>query len=118
MKKGKKKNNFLLIISISVITVVILALGLILIKGCSKEKDEKIKKVGAKEEDIISAYNMSKEDAINRVKTIYNGDMYEFSAEINEDSKYIVSVKNIITEGITKYLVDPTSLNGSFYEID
>ena len=49
---------------------------------------------------------------------INNSDNYEFSVEINKDSKYIVSVKNTLTESITKFLVDPTSLNGSFYEID
>ena len=112
------KKNIKNIIIISAIAVVILALGLVLIKGCSTKKEKEVEKVASKEDDIVKAYDMSGEDAINLVKEIYNSDNYEFSVEINKDSKYIVSVKNTLTESITKFLVDPTSLNGSFYEID
>ena len=100
------------------LSVILLVLGLVLIKGCSRKKEKEVEKVGAKEDDIVKAYDMSGEDAINLVKEIYNSDNYEFSVEINKDSKYIVSVKNTLTESTTKFLVDPTSANGSFYEID
>lgn len=116
-----KKLNRNKIIIISVTAIIVLILGIVLIKGCSNNSNndnkKEIEKVGASENDIIKAYNMSKEDAINIVKGIYNSDVYEFSAEINEDSKYIVSVKNLATNKITKYLVDPVK-KGSFYEID
>ena len=114
------KKNIKNIIILSVITVMLLVVGLLLIKGCTdKKKDEKTPdKVAASEDDLKDAYNMSKEDAINKVKTLYNSDVYEFSAEINKDSKYIVTVKNTVTESVTKYLVDPTTTSGSFYMID
>ena len=121
-KEKNVKNNNINIIIIAVGVVILLLVGFIVIKGCSKSsknneetQEEKIKMVGASEEDLISSYGMSKNDAIEIVKTIYNSDNYEFSADINEDSKYIISVKNLITEKVDKYLVDPTSTNKSFY---
>lgn len=116
-----KNNKNLYVIVLAVIAVIILVIGLVLIKGCSKENKEKekiVEKAPAKEEDIIAAYNMSGEDAINIVKSIYNSDVYEFSYEIDKNSKYVVKVKNLISENISKFLVDPTSTNGSFYEIN
>ena len=118
-KENKKGNGIIQYIIIGVITVVILVLGFLLLKGCSNENDNKTsKKIPASEEQIKNAYDMSKEDAINIVKALYNSDVYEFEAKINEDSKYVVTVKNTITESVTKFLVDPTSTNGSFYEIN
>lgn len=122
----KKTNNNLTYIIIAVIAVVLVVVILLVAKGCSKDSDKKddnnsneevIKKEGAEEGDLVEAYGMSREDAINIVKSIYNGDNYEFSAEINEDSKYIVSVKNTITETTDKFLVDPQSTSKSFYSI-
>ena len=120
--KGKKKqeiNKNYIIIAVAI--VVWLVIGFILIKGGGKkdnnQNNEEVEKIGAKEDDIIQAYGMSKEDAINVVKRIYNSDNYEFSADINNESKYIVTVKNIITEKTSKYVVDPTSNNGTFYEL-
>jgi hypothetical protein len=52
---------------------------------------------------------MSKQDAINLVKSIFNSDTFEFEAEINKEAKYVVTVKNTITDGTYKYLVDPVS---------
>ena len=114
------KKNIIIII---VISLFLLVLGFILLKGGSNSKENGkenngVERKGASEEDIVNAYNMSKDDAIEIVKRIYNGDIYEFSAEINKDSKYIVTVKNTITKSDTKYLVDPTKTNGSFYEVD
>ena len=113
-----KKNIEYIIIS-CIVLIILLTLGFILFKGNSDKKNkEEEKKSKFSEEDIINAYNMSSQDAINLVKTIYNGDSYEFEASINSNLKYIVTVKNIITESTTKYLVDPTKTNGSFYEIN
>ena len=126
MEKMDKKNDNTFDIKhiIMIVTVLIVIIALVfLIKGCSSEDSNSsnnegntIKKIGASEEDIVKSYGTSKQDAINVVKSIYNSDNFEFSAEINEDSKYIVSVKNTITNKVEKYLVDPTS-NNSFYLI-
>ena len=118
---NKSKN----IIIIAIVIVIVLALLLILIRGCSKGKKEDkkeeekiIEKKGSSEENIKEAYGMSKEDAINIVKEIYNSDSYEFTCEIDNDSKYVVTVKNIVTNEVTKYIVDPESKDNSFYEIN
>lgn len=126
VKSSNAKNNNTAYIIIAVGIVILIVGGFLLIKGCSSKKDnnennentEEIKKEAATEESIINAYGMSKEDAINLVKEIYNGDNYEFSADINEDSKYIVTVKNTLTETNSKFLVDPTSTSKSYYEIN
>ena len=124
MDTNKKENNINIII-IAVGVVILLLVGFIVIKGCSntsKNNEEQendtdvVEKKGASE-DIIKSYGMSKNDAIEIVKSIYNSDNFEFSAEINEDSKYIISVKNLISEKTEKYLVDPTSTSKSFYLI-
>ena len=125
--KVKNKANSTSYIMIAIIVVLVLVIGcLVLIKGCnnsSKNNDDKtnntenneiVKPIGADEKDIINSYGMSKEDAINLVKEYYNSDNYEFSAEINSESKYIVIVTNTITESTTKFLVDPTVPDKSF----
>ncbi len=123
----KKKNSFNMnYIIVAVIIVIVLILGLLLIKGCSKKdssnnennEEKVIEKKAVDESDLVESYGMSKEDAINIVKTAYNGDIYEFSAEINKDSKYIVTVKNLVTNTESKFLVDPTSTSKSFYMLD
>lgn len=129
LKKEGKKNNYNIII-IAIVAVILLVLVALIVKGCGnkKENEEKkqdnkpnetvIEKKGSSEEEIKSAYGMSKDDAINIVKEIYNDDVHEYSCEINVDSKYIVSVKNTITNETVKYLVDPESIDNSFYEIN
>lgn len=133
MKKNNKvKENNLqgknyIMIGVGAVLVIVI-IGFLLVKGCSNDKnndknnenngnEDVITKKGATEEDIIAAYGMSKQDAINLVKALYNSDNFEFTADINEDSKYIVSVKNIITNNVDKYFVDPTSSGESFYII-
>lgn len=120
-KNKANKANSTTYIMIAIIIVLVFVIGsLLLIKGCSKDNDNKapenneIEQKGAKEEDLIKAYGMSKEDAINIVKDFYNSDNYEFACEINKESKYIVIVTNTITEEDTKYLVDPTIPDKSF----
>lgn len=113
----KKLDKNYIIIAV-IVVLVLLVIGFAFVKGCSKSdnsnNNEEVEKKGAAEEDIIKAYGMSKEDAIEIVKKIYNGDNFEFSADINNESQYVVSVKNIITENVTKFIVEPTT--GSFYE--
>ena len=121
-KTNKTNNNYYIYGAIGV--VILLIFGFVFLKGCSGSNDENkeedtgnVEKIGATEKDIIASYGVSKQDAINMVKEIYNSENFEFSADINEDSMYIVSVKNTITESVDKYLVDPTSTEKSFYLI-
>lgn len=122
-KEEKKAKIDLKYIIIGVVALlIILVVSFVLFKGCSKEENKEnnneVEKIGAKEEDIIKAYGMSKEEAIELVQKIYKSDNYEFSVEINKDSKYVVSVKNLINEKVSKFLVDPTTVEKSFYQID
>ena len=120
--EGKKNNNNYLIYAV-IGVIVLLLVGFLIMKGCSKTSDKKneeeqpknVEKIGASEQAIIDAYGMSKNDAIEIVKEIYNTDNFEFSADINEDSKYVVYVKNTISNSTDKYIVDPTSSEKSFY---
>ena len=124
MKKGKKKsnNNKVIIIAAVVVIVIICIIFLLMNGGNKKENNDKkdntvVEDKGHKieEKDIVDAYGMSKEDAINLVKKLFNSDNFEFSAEVNEDAKYVVTAKNTISDTSYKYLVDP--INQSFYEI-
>ena len=126
IKEKSSINNYKILFMAIIGVLVLIIICVVAFKGCSKEdsknsnnsnEEEKIKKIGASEEDIISAYGMSKQDAINIVKEIYNSDNFEFSADINEDSKYVVSVENTITKKVDKYVVDPTVEGKSFYMI-
>ena len=126
IKEKSSINNYKILFMAIIGVLVLIIICVAAFKGCSKNdsknsnnsnEEEKIKKIGASEEDIISAYGMSKQDAINIVKEIYNSDNFEFSADINEDSKYVVSVENTITKKVDKYVVDPTVEGKSFYMI-
>ena len=129
LKEGKnKKGDYkLILISFAIVTVIVLIT--LLIFGNTNKKDEnkdnvkvndntQVVKKGTSEESIKKAYGMSKEDAISIVREIYNGESYEFTCEINSDSKYVVTVSNTATKSVSKYLVDPESKDNSFYEID
>jgi len=119
----KKKKE--LIIGLIFLVVIILCIVFIVSNGNSKEnkkEDKKDDKVvvdpGHKieEKDIVDAYGMSKDDAIKIVKKLFNSDNFDFSAEINSDSKYVVTVKNTVSDTEYKYLVDPISK--SYYEMN
>ncbi len=59
------------------------------------------------EEDIISAYNFTKEDAKKLVMQEFNSDNFEFNVSISSNAKYIVEVKNTVNDNVYKYEVDP-----------
>lgn len=111
--KKIKENKLLL----GIIGGVVLILIIILIVASLSSKDEKDKdknkesenKVISNEQTVEEEYGFSNEDAINAVKPRYNSDNYEFEATTREDNMYIVTVKNIDTESITKYVVDPNN---------
>ncbi len=68
------------------------------------------------EQDIIDAYGMSKNDAIELVKKLFNTDNFDYEAEVSKEAKYIVTVTNTINDSIYKYEVDPISK--SYYEVE
>ena len=59
------------------------------------------------EADIIGVYNFSKEDAKKMVMANFNSDNFEFYVNVSTEGKYIVAVRNTISEKIYKYEVDP-----------
>ena len=67
------------------------------------------------EDTIIKVYGMSKEDALNLVKKEFLSDNFEFSVEISQDVTYIVSAKNVATNKVIKYEVNPSTKE--YYEI-
>lgn len=120
MKKVEKKKNYNFIIIGVIVVIVIIVCLFFLLGGKGKnndesKKDEEDKQIVLTEKDIVDAYGMTANDAIEVVKAIYNSDNFEFSAKVNENSKYTVTVKNTITDAIYKYEVDP--ITESFYEI-
>ena len=61
------------------------------------------------EEDIIRAYNFTKEDAKKLVMQEFNSDNFEFNVSISSNAKYIVEVKNTVNDNVYKYEVDPAT---------
>ncbi len=59
------------------------------------------------EADIIGVYNFSKEDAKKMVMANFNSDNFEFYVNVSTEGKYIVTVRNTISEKIYKYEVNP-----------
>ena len=113
MKNLKDKK---VIIGAVVLLVIIILLFCFVFKGKEKESNEgnKIDKVD--EQEIIKSYNVSGNDAIDIVKTIFNGDSFDFKYEINNEAKYVVTAKSKIEGDNTeiKFIVDP--ITKSFYE--
>ena len=119
----KKKKE--LAIGLIFLVVIILCIVFLVSNGDSKEKKNEVNNGGndvvdpghkIEEKDIVDSYGMSKEDAIKLVKKLFNSDNFEFSAEVNNDAKYIVTVKNTISDVTYKYVVDPISK--SYYEMN
>lgn len=119
-KKVKKNNIELIIIVVVIVLVVFLGTFLIFKKGDDAKVEEKKphedKGTPIVENDIVEAYGMKADDAVELVKSIYNSDNFSYSAAVSKDAKYIVTVTNTITNVVYKYEVDPISK--SFYEIN
>ena len=66
--------------------------------------------VGApNEETVLKEYNLSKEQAIQIVKSRYNGSGYKFSAKVNYESHYIIKVTHPDLDEVTYWDIDPSS---------
>ena len=77
--------------------------------------NNEVENVVITEEEIVEAYGVTKEDAISLVKQSINSDNFEFTVTINSKAKYIVTVKNTLTDSVYKYEVDP--MTKQYYEI-
>lgn len=115
---SKAKVDKKIIIGGIVLIVVIIAVILIIVSNDKKTPEEP----NVDEDNIVSTektvedeYGFSKDDAINSVKGIFNGDVYEFDATVREDNMYIVTVTNTETGSVYTYIVNPN--DGSFQEL-
>ena len=101
----KDKNKLIFYGVLSFIGVVIIIFGLFLLKTEKKEKtrDKNIEQI------IKDNYEFCEEDAINKIKKIFHSDNYEFSAKVNSDGLYEVTVNNTVTNSKYIYYVDPAT---------
>ena len=66
--------------------------------------------VGAPDEEtVLKEYNLSKEQAIQIVKSRYNGGSYKFTAKVNYESHYIIKVTHPDLDEVTYWDIDPSS---------
>ncbi len=118
--KNKKNSNNNLIILVALVILTIIGLIILIIKGVgdkkeNKENNEPGEVENFKENQIVEAYDISKEEAIGLVRNYFTGDVYDFSCEI-KGANYIVTVKNKLSGEVYEYQVDPVSK--SFYQIN
>ncbi len=128
-KNDKKKNilqskeALLGVVLVVIILVCVIAVVLTRGKKTNKNDDKTPATIDIKEEkqdftekDLKDIYGMSGKEAIEIVKKDFKSDTFDFSVEVDENSNYIVTAKNKITETIYRYSIDPS--NGSYYVID
>ena len=120
--KGLLKDKKVIIIGAVVVFAIIATVLFVVFGGSDKEKNENNNKVVDKgvvtEKDLETSYGLTGKGAVDIVKTIFNGDSFEFSYTINADAKYVVTAKSKVTGDNTtlKFVVDP--ITKSFYEED
>lgn len=113
-KKNAKKRKQLLLITLAILITLITILGIIFLINDSQDKN-KTDVQGPTEEIIEQNYSFTKEDAINLIKPLFHSDNYSFSAELNKDSLYVVTIINTLTSTKYIYYVDPATKT---YRID
>jgi len=111
------KENIRLVIAV-IIAIILIAAGAILLIFTEDDKEKPTKpkepvQEENREEQLIDATGMTKEDAIKIVKANFGSDNYEFTAEATKDGLYKVTVKNTVEDSKFIYYVDPT--NGEAY---
>ncbi len=114
-----KDRKWQIVIGVVLLVLIAIVLILVLPKKDDNTKDNEDKPISEKdiitEDDLKKTYDMSKEDAIKIIKKEYNDDNYDFSAIVNEQGLYVITVKNRLTDTVDKYNVDPS--NGAYYVI-
>lgn len=109
------KENLRLIIAVF-IALLLIIIGVILLNTTKEEKKKEPSKEVVeqnKEDKLVDATGMTKEDAIEIVKENFESDNYEFSATVTNDGLYKVVVTNTVDESKIVYFVDPT--DGRYY---
>jgi hypothetical protein len=113
----KKKLSIILIC----LLVIIAAIAVIYLLVFFKKKNivkEKVKivdydrsdHVGApNEETVLKEYGLSKEQAIQIIKSKYNSNGYKFTAKVNYESHYIIKVTHPDLEEVTYWDIEPNS---------
>ncbi len=119
MKNKKNKDNNLIIL-IALVVLAVIGIVILIIKGVGDKKDNKENSEPGevenfKENQIVEAYDISKEEAMGLVRNIFVGDVYDFSCEV-VGGDYIVTVKNRLSDEVYEYKVDPA--RKSFYQIN
>ncbi|MBO5376316.1 MAG: hypothetical protein J6A52_05630 [Bacilli bacterium] len=119
ISKHKKEIAFGAILLVAVIVCIVF---LLLNNGDNSNNENgntvdntEVENVVITEEEIVNTYGLTKEDAINLVKQNINSDNFEYSVEINNKARYVVTVKNTLTNTEYKYEVDP--MTKEYYEI-
>lgn len=119
ISKHKKEIAFGAILLVAVIVCIVF---LLLNNGDDSNNENgntvdntEVENVVITEEEIVNTYGLTKEDAINLVKQNINSDNFEYSVEINNKARYVVTVKNTLTNTEYKYEVDP--MTKEYYEI-
>ena len=131
MSKNKKVNIMDVILkhkkeiaigAILLVAVIVCIVFLLLNNGDNSNNENgntvdntEVENVVITEEEIVNTYGLTKEDAINLVKQNINSDNFEYSVEINNKARYVVTVKNTLTNTEYKYEVDP--MTKEYYEI-
>lgn len=118
----KKKKE--LIIGIFLLLAVIICIVFIITNNNDKKENNnnnsdgnnEVEDVIFTEENLKSAYGVSKEDAINIIKPLFNSDNFEYTVDVTKDAKYRVTVKNTISKTEYKFDVDPVTK--SYSEIE
>lgn len=108
--------------AVLLVAVVVCIVFLLLNNGDSNKNENEnstgtgeVENVVITEEEIVKTYGVTKEDAIKLVKQSINSDNFEYSVTINSKAKYIVTVKNTLTNSEYKFEVDP--MTKQYYEI-
>lgn len=61
------------------------------------------------EETVLKEYNLSKEEAIQIIKSRYNAGSYKFIAKVNYESHYIIKVTHPDLEEAVYWDIDPST---------
>lgn len=112
MKEFQEKNKLKILIAIVMILIIIFSLVIVFKKDKEEEKpNNEVTNPGLvhTEESIYNEFGMTKDDAIELVKKVYNNEDYSYVAEVNKDGKFVVTITNKGTNTTTVFLVDPST---------
>ena len=124
-----KNKKVLIWTIIGVVAVALIALAITLILSNSKPKEEPKKKEEPKqqekkketnevdvnggeeisEDEIVAIYGLSKSEAEEIVRKIFNEEEFEFSTKITSNGFYRVTVKDTVNNDVLTFRVDPAT---------